>query len=69
MAGQPWNERPADPITARPYEYRKAGDDRYELCAVFDRPSEDGQRMVDDPFWSHSSGRYCFTLTPKNLKR
>jgi hypothetical protein len=48
----------ADPVTNQPYEYRVTKN-RFELCAVFERPSESGRT-----FWSHGAGRRCFEREP-----
>ena len=59
----------ADPESARPYEYRVLGADRYELCAVFARASV---RKVDDDvdgWWSHSAGRHCYELVVQSPPR
>ena len=56
-----------DPESAAPYEYAALGDgDRYELCAVFRRPS-----TVPAPagFWTHGAGRMCFQITPRPIVR
>lgn len=56
-----------DPGTGAAYEYRTLDGTSYELCAVFDRASQDPQAIAGDPFWSHAAGRQCFTLTLKEL--
>ncbi len=52
-----------DPLTAQPYAYRVLTDETYEMCATFDRASQDGwfQRR-HGPFWSHPQGVQCFSL-------
>jgi hypothetical protein len=52
-----------DPVSGEPYEYRTVGGPSFELCAVFDAPSEGvgsygGRRLI----WSHPAGRFCFEL-------
>jgi len=47
-----------DPVSGEPYAYRAIDDASYELCAQFDRPSEDGALEL----WTHGAGRQCFTL-------
>lgn len=69
LKGLAWSQRPVDPVTAAPYEYRAIDATSYELCAVFDRASQDAPALSSsgDPFWSHSPGRQCFTLEMKEL--
>jgi type II secretory pathway pseudopilin PulG len=50
---------PRDPVAGEPYAYRPVGGSRYELCAVFDRETENTRAAG---FWAHGSGRHCFTL-------
>lgn len=45
-----------DPVTNQPYEYRKLGATRYELCATFDSPG------AERSMWAHGPGRHCFSL-------
>jgi hypothetical protein len=53
-----------DPLTAKPYEYRRLDAIHYQLCATFqlpsDKPEEDRQPFVRD--WSHRAGRTCYRL-------
>jgi hypothetical protein len=42
------------------YEYRITGAEAYELCATFERESEEGRRF--DGVWSHAAGSRCFPL-------
>jgi hypothetical protein len=60
---------PVDPDTTEPYGYRAIDGNRYELCAVFDRASQDGAVARGDPFWSHTAGRQCFALDAKDLTK
>jgi hypothetical protein len=55
-----------DPETEQEYEYRVAGDDGYELCAVFALASTTDNR-ARDAFWLHDAGRYCFALSPRRF--
>jgi hypothetical protein len=48
-----------DPLGAA-YEYRITGAEAYELCATFERESEEGRRFGG--FWSHEAGRQCYPL-------
>jgi hypothetical protein len=50
-----------DPVTEDPYEYTRVSSSTYELCAVFDMPSE-SEMIKSDPFWEHGAGHTCFTL-------
>jgi hypothetical protein len=53
----------ADPVTRIAYEYRVKGASQYELCAVFSADNRKDQDPTKLPAkWSHSAGRYCFTL-------
>jgi hypothetical protein len=45
-------------------------DDRhYEVCATFDRPSDDQPAINRLPFWSHAAGHECFTIEPVETPR
>ena len=59
---EPLAETIKDPATGQPYEFRSTGENRYELCAVFDRPSTLAPSGVGQEFWAHSAGRGCFSL-------
>jgi len=48
-----------DPETGAPYAYRTTGWDKYELCALFDGPSD----ADEDIRWRHGRGRACFDFT------
>jgi hypothetical protein len=62
-------QRTKDPATGVPYEYSARGENRYQLCATFDR---DNTKDVERPWagldhvtatiWNHSAGRYCYEL-------
>jgi hypothetical protein len=64
---------PVDMQSGKPYEYKLIGQSAkaYELCAEFNKPSNDkninGRSMPVSPyggtFWSHPAGRHCFTQT------
>ncbi|MBM3278198.1 MAG: hypothetical protein FJY95_08955 [Candidatus Handelsmanbacteria bacterium] len=56
----------ADPTTGQPYEYHVLGARAYELCAEFERPSEEGELAG---FWSHGAGRHCFQFEAKKSAR
>ena len=53
-----------DPVSGKAYEYRRLGDNRYQLCATFELPTPPDQRTGTDvnTFWRHPSGRFCFTF-------
>jgi hypothetical protein len=57
-------EQKRDPVTKKPYEYRRTGDERYKLCATFDlpTPSRPGVDMDVAAFWHHPAGRFCYTF-------
>jgi hypothetical protein len=48
-----------DPVTAQAYGYRALSPRTYQLCADFDRQSEE---ELDSPFWKHGSARHCFDV-------
>ena len=48
-----------DPQTQREYGYRVVTDRKYELCANFDRETDDD---LVPPFWKHGAGRRCFEI-------
>lgn len=63
-----------DSQTQKPYEYEKTTDTTYNLCAEFNKASNnekrDGKIMtapIRDPYstrsWVHGAGRYCFEQT------
>ena len=56
-----WASSTRDPVTGELYPYRIVEGRRYELCATFDRAS-DQPPSTSAPFWSHSSGRQCFPM-------
>ena len=63
-----------DPRTNQPYEYRVTGTTTFELCAVFEKATDEnssyGYRDTSDIYFKHGAGRTCFqrtaTLGPKN---
>jgi hypothetical protein len=52
-----------DPENGVPYEYRVVGDSAYELCAEFQRATDDESPYMRE--WSHPAGRRCFRLVPE----
>ena len=64
-----FGQRRRDPATGEPYEYAVLAENRYRLCATFDRDdTEDVERPwtgldhVTATIWNHGSGRYCYEL-------
>jgi len=57
-----------DPVSSKPYEYQRLGENRYRLCATFELPTPPDQRTGPDvnTFWHHSAGRFCYTLDVGN---
>jgi hypothetical protein len=53
----------SDPQTGAPYTYVVKGEDGYELCAEFARPSEER-----DDFWAHGAGRQCYSISAKEIR-
>ncbi|MGA8575117.1 MAG: hypothetical protein WB609_05425 [Candidatus Cybelea sp.] len=55
-----------DPVTKKPYDYRRLGAARYELCALFAQPMPPenlenlGNGNNPEPFWRHGAGRTCY---------
>lgn len=49
-----------DPETGEPYGYQVLGEDRYRLCASFDRKRDERVQ----PRWNHPARRHCFDLSP-----
>jgi hypothetical protein len=58
-----------DPVTGRPYAYRVTGDATYELCADFERPSQDDMTRFADYTWKHGAGRVCFPQAAAVLQK
>jgi len=58
-----------DPETEQPYEYRVLSGNTYELCAHFAHDTAEEHNALHKDFWSHGSGRYCFRLEVKSVKR
>lgn len=64
-----------DPQTQKPYEYQKTSDTTYNLCAEFNKASDDkninGNMTAPIPIyypyggttWTHPAGHHCFTET------
>lgn len=50
-----------DPFTGVPYEYRRLGGDRYQVCAEFRAASTVASGAA--LFWAHPAGRKCFDIS------
>jgi hypothetical protein len=64
--------RTVDPVTGKPYGYRRLSDETYNLCAEFAAASEDSQSALATsyylqnlPGWKHPAGLYCYTFNIK----
>ncbi len=55
-------QRYVDPVTARPYEYRKLAPDTFALCATFDLEVRERDLEAWQEKWGHPAGRACFTF-------
>ncbi|MFZ0573405.1 MAG: hypothetical protein WA812_08525 [Candidatus Cybelea sp.] len=57
-----------DPVTGKPYQYQRVGENRYRLCATFELPTPPDQRAGPglNTFWRHPAGRFCYTLDVAN---
>ena len=53
---------PSDPVTGQRYSFTVLDTERYELCAVFQQPSE-----REGGFWTHGVGHTCFTIRVKSV--
>lgn len=49
-----------DPLTGKPFAYRRKSDSEYELCSSFATDSRDVQAQNTDNYWTHPKGYYCF---------
>lgn len=52
-----------DPVTREPYRYRAVTDSTFELCATFDRASEERSWGPRDSWSSHGPGEHCYPFT------
>jgi hypothetical protein len=50
-----------DPVTKLPYEYTRADQLHFALCAVFYAPS-DTEDSRGTSFWSHGAGKKCYAF-------
>lgn len=59
-----------DPVTGMTYQYIPGENGMYQLCAVFDLPSENQTSIRpgfdefgrDSGFWQHDAGRHCYDI-------
>jgi type II secretory pathway pseudopilin PulG len=51
--------RANDPETNAPYEYQRLDASSFEVCAQFQRQSQQDS-VAEDRFWLHGTGRQCF---------
>jgi len=53
-----------DPVTDQPYEYQILGEEKFELCAIFDLKANtedsDYRYYADRDWYYHEAGRQCF---------
>src|SRR6185503_8810128 len=63
-----------DPQSQKPYEYKKTSDTTYELCAEFNKASDDKMSKMSQTYpytmdsygggapisWTHPAGHHCF---------
>jgi hypothetical protein len=53
-----------DPVSGKPYEYRRLDSRHYLLCATFDlfSPDRDEATLERGIAWGHAAGRSCYRL-------
>lgn len=56
-----------DPASAAPYPYQPLDSLRYEVCATFDRESEELSRDPKRDLWVHRVGQQCFQLEAEEI--
>ena len=51
-----------DPVSGKPYGYRRIPATQYELCAAFERssPKTEDPVLDDGSFWRHPAGEACY---------
>jgi hypothetical protein len=56
---------PLDSQKNTPFEYVLVGQSAktYQLCAVFNKASDNSSRMSNLDIWAHPAGRHCFNIT------
>ena len=58
-----------DPESSEIYGYQPLDSARYEVCANFDRESDETSWDPKRNLWSHGSGRQCFQLEAEEIRR
>jgi hypothetical protein len=56
-----------DPASSEPYPYQPLDSVRYEVCATFERESEEISRDPKRDLWAHGAGRQCFQLEAEEI--
>jgi hypothetical protein len=70
LAKEPWTPvRVSDPSTGEPYRYRVIDENLCEVCATFERASDDDRGATQVNFWAHEAGEKCFQLRPSRRER
>ncbi len=59
----------SDPASSEFYGYQPRDSIHYEVCASFERESEETSRDPARNLWAHGSGRQCFQLEAEEIKR
>ena len=62
---------PKDPQSQKSYEYQHTGSTTYNLCAEFNKASQDVNNLYGDSSLYHPAGHYCFSesVTPNPINR
>ena len=58
-----------DPLTGQPYGFGVVGAKTYDLCADFQRESDEANSDRLGRFWSHGTGRRCFRLEAEETQK
>ena len=58
-----------DPAGLEFYGYQPLDSNHYEVCASFERESEEASRDPARNLWAHGSGRQCFRLEAEEITR
>ena len=58
-----------DPVSRETYGYQPLDSVRYEVCASFERESEEILRRPTEDLWAHGAGRQCFQLEREEITR
>ena len=51
------------------YDFHQLGERKYDLCAIFDRESEDETNLFALQFRHHGAGHQCFALSVDRFER